>query len=87
MPYDCFLSYSSKDLALAEAIHARLAAAGFDVWFDKIRLQPGFLWHGEIEAACESSRIVLPLLTPNWKASEWTRYETYGAENIIPLFY
>jgi tetratricopeptide (TPR) repeat protein len=85
MPHDCFLSYSSKDLSLAEAVHAHLVAAGFDVWLDKIRLKPGFLWHGEIEAACESSRIVLPLLTPNWKVSEWTRYETYGAENIIPL--
>jgi len=83
--YDCFLSYSSEDRTLAEAIDARLAAAGLNVWFDRIRLKPGFLWHGEIEAACESSRIVLPLLTLNWKTSEWTRYETYGAGNVTPL--
>jgi hypothetical protein len=82
---DCFLSYSSKDLRLAESIHARLTEAGLDVWFDKIRLRSGFDWHREIEAGCESSRVVLPLLTPNWKESEWTRYETYGAENVIPL--
>jgi hypothetical protein len=35
MPYDCFLSYASKDHAEAEAVHARLTAAGFNVWFDK----------------------------------------------------
>jgi hypothetical protein len=85
MSYNCFLSYASTDLAQAERIQARLVAAGLDVWFDKVRLQPGFDWHREIEAACESSRVVLPVLTPNWKRSEWTRYETYGAENVIPL--
>jgi len=26
-----------------------------------------------------------PLLTPEWKDSQWTRYETYGAEHIIPI--
>ncbi len=85
MSFDCFLSYSSTDRALAERIHARLTSAGLSVWFDRIRLQPGFDWHGEIEAACESSRVLLPILTPAWKTSEWTRYETYGAENVIPI--
>jgi hypothetical protein len=31
--------------------------------------------------------VVLPVLTPRWKRSEWTRYETYGAEAVIPLLY
>jgi tetratricopeptide (TPR) repeat protein len=85
VPYDCFISYASADLALAEALHRRLEAAGLSVWFDRARLQPGYDWHREIEQACESSRVVLPILTPRWKRSEWTRYETYGAEHIIPL--
>jgi tetratricopeptide (TPR) repeat protein len=85
MAYDCFLSYASQDLAHAEAVHARLTAAGFKVWFDKARLQPGYDWHKEIEEGCETSRVILPLLTPRWKQSEWTRYETYGAESVIPL--
>ncbi len=46
---------------------------------------PGFDWHQQIEEGCENSRVVLPLLTPRWKQSEWTRYETYGAEAVIPL--
>jgi tetratricopeptide (TPR) repeat protein len=85
MTYDCFLSYASPDLAHGEAIHERLNDAGFKIWFDKARLQPGYSWHKEIEVGCENSRIVLPLLTPRWKQSEWTRYETYGAEAVIPL--
>ena len=85
MSYNCFLSYASKDLAHAEAVHARLTAVGFKVWFDKARLQPGYDWHKEIKEGCETSRVLLPLLTPRWKQSEWTRYETYGAEAVIPL--
>lgn len=85
MNYDCFISYASPDLALAQEVHRRLVAEGFAVWFDKARLEPGFDWHSEIEAGCEDSRVLLPLLTPRWRLSEWTKFETYGAEAIIPL--
>jgi hypothetical protein len=85
--YDCFLSYRSADHAAAETIHRRLTGAGFSVWWDKIYLEAGMRWHQEIERHCEASRVVLPLLTPEWRDSEWTRYETYGAEHIIPLLY
>src|SRR5438132_891654 len=85
MSYDCFLSYASPDLAAAEIVHRHLVNAGFSVWFDKVRLQHGFNWHREIEAGCEASRVLLPLLTPRWQLSEWTRYETYGAEFVVPL--
>ena len=85
MSYDCFISYASADLEFATELHNRLDEAGFQVWFDKDRLQPGHAWHEKIEAGCESSRVLLPVLTPRWKSSDWTRYETYGAEAIIPL--
>ena len=85
MACDCFLSYSSEDRAHAARFHDRLTAAGFTVWFDQARLAPGCQWHREIEEHCEASRVVLAVLTPRWKQSEWTRYETYGAESVIPL--
>jgi hypothetical protein len=31
--------------------------------------------------------VVLPVLTPRWKLSEWTRYETYGALAVIPVLF
>jgi tetratricopeptide (TPR) repeat protein len=83
--YDAFISYASPDLAFAEEAQRRLTAAGFRVWFDQARLNPGCDWHREIEAGCEASRVLLPLLTPRWKLSDWTKFETYGAEAIIPL--
>ena len=45
----------------------------------------GCQWHKEIEAGCNASRIKLPILTPRWRTSQWTRYETYGSEAVIPL--
>ena len=85
--YDVFISYKSEDLALAETLHERLRGTGFRIWFDKARLDPGCNWHKEIEAGCEASRVVLPVLTPGWRKSEWTKFETYGAEVVIPLCY
>ncbi len=85
MPYDVFISYNSNDLRYAEALHRRLVAEDLKVWFDKARLNVGCDWHTEIEAGCENSRVILPVLTPHWKESDWTKYETYGAETVIPL--
>jgi len=87
VPYDCFLSYASLDVALAEDLYRRLVAAEFTVWFDKARLEPGFDWHREIEGGCENSRVALPVLTPRWKLSDWTRFETYGVETVVPLIF
>ena len=55
MPYDCFISYASQDLAFAEELHRRLVEAGLSVWFDKARLRPGCNWHAEIGQGCEAS--------------------------------
>jgi len=85
--YDLFISYKSENVELASRLYERLMGAGFSVWFDKARLNPGCKWHVEIEEGCEASRIILPVLTPNWKDSEWTKFETYGAEFVIPLLY
>ncbi len=82
---ELFISYASSDLERATALHARLVAEGFRVWFDKVRLTPGCDWHKEIEAGCEAARVMLPLITPRWAKSDWTRYETYIHNAIIPV--
>lgn len=83
--YDCFLSYAGHDLELAVVLDRRLRALGFRIWFDKARMRPGFDWYREIEKGVLASALILPLLTPRWKASPWTRFETYGAANVLPL--
>jgi tetratricopeptide (TPR) repeat protein len=87
MEHDLFISYRSRDLDLAERLYARLRDQGFRVWFDKARLNPGFDWHREVEVASEASRVIIPVLTPDWKTSEWCRFETYGGERIVPLLF
>lgn len=87
MAYDCFISYSSSDLNFAETLYRKLYEKEFKIWFDKTRLEPGFDWYKEIEKGCEHSRIILPVLTSRWKNSEWTKFETYGAELVIPLIF
>ncbi len=84
---ELFISYASGDRDRAAALHAWLVAGGYKdkVWFDKIRLTPGCDWHREIEAGCEAARIILPLITPRWAKSEWTRYETYAHDAVIPV--
>ena len=79
-----FISYKSEDRPLAEDLYRRLTAAGFDVWFDVEAIDRVALWYDLIEQACEHARIVLPVLTPSWR-SQWTEYETYGAEVVAPL--
>ncbi len=88
--YGAFISYNSDDVALARKLHDHLVSAGIardDIWFDVHRLRPGFDWHAEIEAACARSHVVLPVLTPRWKASPWTRYETYSHDRVIPVIF
>src|ERR1700738_2328468 len=82
---ELFISYASADRDRAAALHARLTAAGFRVWFDKARLAPGCDWHKEIEAGCEAARVILPLLPPGWRPSPWTKYETYASDAVIPV--
>jgi tetratricopeptide (TPR) repeat protein len=82
---ELFISYASGDRARAASLHARLVVEGFRVWFDKVRLTPGCDWHKEIEFGCDAARIMLPLITPRWAKSEWTRYETYAHDAIIPV--
>jgi hypothetical protein len=82
---ELFISHASGDIDCAASLHARLTAEGFRVWFDKARLIPGCDWHKEIEAGREAAHVIVPLITPRWAGSEWTRYETYAHDAVIPV--
>jgi tetratricopeptide (TPR) repeat protein len=74
-------------LEVARDLDRRLATEGFKIWFDKPRLRPGDNWYDEIKGAADNARIILPILTPRWKQSNWTKFETYAAETVIPLIF
>jgi WD40 repeat protein len=66
MTYDAFLSYSRSDAAQVKLLATRLTSeAGLRVWLDLARLQPGFSWRAEIEAAMNASGAVLIVWGPS----------------------
>ncbi|MBX7165714.1 MAG: toll/interleukin-1 receptor domain-containing protein, partial [Pirellulales bacterium] len=83
--FDVFLSYRKPDVELARAVYRRLVDAGLTVWFDEQRLETGDHWYREIDRHCQASRAVVPVLTPRWQQSQWTRFEAYGAAVVVPV--
>ena len=67
---DVFLSYSRVDHAFVQRLAAALEAAGKDVWVDLDDIRKGADWHAAMLAGIESARVVVPVLTPDFAASE-----------------
>ena len=67
----CFISYSSKDLEIVEAIENHLLQNGFDdnVWRDKRKIESD--WSREIAIALTKSDIVLRIWSEYSSKSEW----------------
>lgn len=70
-----FLSYSSSDLDTARDISSRLQAAGCEVWDYQERTKPGDDWWTDVEMAMDRADVILLLISPASKASEYTRDE------------
>ena len=70
-----FISYSSKDVKIVEAIENHLLENGFDdkVWRDKRKIETD--WSKEIANALSKSDIVLLIWSENSSKSEWVKNE------------
>ncbi len=62
--YDAFLSHSSADKPVVEAVADRLVKAGLTPWLDKWNLVPGEAWQPALETALERSRACVVLVGP-----------------------
>ncbi len=87
-----FLSYSRADRVAAEIASRLLRDAGFSVWIDNTNLAPGTAsWQAAIEQAINQSQIIVVLLSPEAKASEWVGIEVGYAKlinlRIIPVLF
>ena len=69
--WDVFLSHSSVDKPRV----ARLAAAGFRVWFDRPNIDCGEDIVTAIEQGLERSRVLVLCMTKAAFESEWVRLE------------
>ena len=83
--YDVFLSHSSKDKSIVQAIAERLRADGLRVWFDKWEIQPGDSIPAKIEEGLENSRVLVLCMSANAFGSDWAKLESYTFRFRDPL--
>jgi hypothetical protein len=67
--HDVFISYSSKDKTVADAVCARLEAHGIRCWIAPRDVQPGANYGASIMDAILSSRVMVLVLSANANAS------------------
>jgi hypothetical protein len=87
--HDAFISYSSKDKAIADAVCARLEQRGIRCWIAPRDVQPGAPYGEEIIDAIHSCRVMVLVLSSNANASphipkEVERAVSHGV-SVIPL--
>lgn len=83
-----FVSYSRQDSAFVETLREQLTASGFEVWTDSV-VRPGNDWRQEIDDAIRQAFVMLVIVTPASKSSEYVTYEWAFAlglgVRVIPL--
>lgn len=88
-PIRVFLSYSSKDKEFAGQLKAELEERGLEAFLAHEDIEPTKEWEGVILENLKECDVFIPLLSENFKESEWTDQETGVAVSegkvIIPL--
>ena len=89
MAHDVFISYSSKDKVIADAVCARLEGRGIRCWIAPRDVQPGLPYGEEIIDAIHGSQVMVLVFSSNANASphipkEIERAVSHGV-SIIPL--
>lgn len=69
MAHDVFISYSTKDKVITDAICARLEQSGLRCWYAPRDIEPGADWAGSIVEAVGASRVMVLIFTPHSNAS------------------
>ena len=77
--YSCFISYSSKDEALAKRLHADLQDNGVRCWFAPEDLKIGDKWRVRIDEAIRTYEKLLLLLSEHSVSSTWVEKEVETA--------
>lgn len=89
MAHDIFVSYSSKDKPVADAICAALEARGIRVWIAPRDILPGMSWGEAIVDGIANSRIMVVVFSSNSNGSSQVLREVERAVNkgigIIPF--
>jgi hypothetical protein len=78
-----FISYSSRDVQIAEEIDDCLKKEGFDIWRDKREIETD--WSKEISDVLTSRDIILVIWTKNASASSYVKSEWLTARALGKL--
>lgn len=70
-----FISYSSKDKSIADALYSRLRQCGQRVWIDRVELTAGVSILERIAAAIDEVDLVVALLSNHSVKSHWVQTE------------
>lgn len=90
--YSCFISYSSRDEALAQCLHADLQNKGVRCWFAPEDLKIGDEFRSRIDESIQGYDRLLLILSESSVKSHWvqkeieTAFEKEAKENRIVLF-
>jgi hypothetical protein len=90
--YSCFISYSSRDEALAQCLHADLQNKGVRCWFAPEDLKIGDEFRSRIDESIQGYDRLLLILSESSVKSRWvqkeieTAFEKEAKENRIVLF-
>lgn len=86
MPHDAFISYSTKDTALAEQTCQALESTGIRCWIAPRNIPPGKPWSREITDAIQASRVLVLIFTRHSDASDNVLNEVSLAQSFeIPV--
>ena len=89
MPYSVFVSYSTRDLETANALHAWIAHAGASVYIAEYSTVPGTPLSTEVLSAIKQCDLFLLLWSSNAQRSEWVPQEigaaTAASKSIMPV--
>ncbi len=81
MAHDVFISYSSQDKPIADAVCAGLEASGIRCWIAPRDVQPGLSFAGEIKRAIQRSKIMALIFSAHSNTSEQVLREVQLAAN------
>jgi hypothetical protein len=89
MEFDAFISHSSKDKTMADAICAKLEQAGIRCWIAPRDVAPGKTWSGEIMKAIDRCKVMVLVFSSNANESAQIVRELEAAVHqskpILPL--
>ncbi len=82
-----FISYSRKDIVVAQLICNTIRDLGYEAWFDVREIRSGTRWQDMINTALSESAAMVLILSPESLASEYVQYEwTTFLPSDKPLF-